>query len=162
MTREVGGGRELGHVGAGLGDDHVGDEGRDPGDGDDQVPGAAKGLDHHLDSGGDLVDGVAVLVDEVQVNAGQEGVMVAEAAGECFGELRDLGPHPPFRQLGQRGSRWPAMSASSINRLDTPLMSLATDDNLMPASSKSFSRRWISLARPRVIVVRVRWVRSRS
>ena len=47
------------------------------------------------------------------------------------------------------------------NGLDTPLMSLATDDSLIPASSNSFSRRWISRARCRVTVVRVR-VRSRS
>jgi hypothetical protein len=40
-------------------------------------------------------------------------------------------------------------------------MSGATDDNLIPASSSSFSSRWASLPRSRVTAVRVR-VRSRS
>ena len=40
-------------------------------------------------------------------------------------------------------------------------MSLATLDSLIPASSSSFSNRWISRPRSRVIIVRAR-VRSRS
>jgi hypothetical protein len=59
------------------------------------------------------------------------------------------------------GSRWPAINASSMARPDIPTMSVATDDSLIPASSRSFSSRWISLALARVTVVRVR-VRSRS
>lgn len=55
----------------------------------------------------------------------------------------------------------PSMRAWSIARPDTPMMSLATDDSLIPASSRSFSRRWISLDRSAVNSVRVR-VRSRS
>jgi hypothetical protein len=53
------------------------------------------------------------------------------------------------------------MSACSIARPDTPLMSVATEDSLMPASSSSFSSRWNSFALARTVVVRVR-VRSRS
>ena len=41
------------------------------------------------------------------------------------------------------------------------MMSEATEDSLIPASSSSFSSRWTSRARSRVIAVRVR-VRSRS
>jgi hypothetical protein len=40
------GGGEPGHVGTGLGDDHIGDAHADPGDRDDQVPDTTKGLDH--------------------------------------------------------------------------------------------------------------------
>jgi hypothetical protein len=40
------------------------------------------------------------------------------------------------------GSQLPPMRAASIARPDTPRMSVATDDSLMPASSSTFSRRW--------------------
>src|SRR6476620_10311425 len=53
------------------------------------------------------------------------------------------------------------MSASSIARPETPVISEATDDSLIPASSRTFSKRWISRPRSRVTAVRVR-VRSRN
>ncbi len=96
-------GREAAHVRAGLGDDHVGDADADPGDRDHQVPGAAKGLDHHLDPGGELGDGAAVLVDHVQVQPGQESVVLGESAGQRLGQRRDLGPQPALRELSQLG-----------------------------------------------------------
>jgi hypothetical protein len=65
------------------------------------------------------------------------------------------------RSAIRAGSRSPAISASSIARPDTPRMSEATADSLMPASSSSFSSRWASRERSRVIAVRVR-VRSLS
>ena len=68
----------LAHVGAGLGDDDVGGVAPDPGDGADQVAEAVKGLDHQLDSIGELLDGRGVLVDQVQVHAGQKRVMGGE------------------------------------------------------------------------------------
>jgi len=83
--------------------DHVGDAGGDARDGDDEVPGATKGLDHHLDPGGELVYGRGVVVDQVQVQAGQEGVVVTEAAGERLGEGGDLGALPPLGQIRQHG-----------------------------------------------------------
>ena len=58
------------------------------------------------------------------------------------------------------GSPCPLISAWSISRPETPMMSEATEDNLIPASSSSFSIRWTSRPRSRVIAVRVR-VRSR-
>ena len=91
------------HVGAGLGDDDVRDFGADPWDGDHQVPGALKGLDHHLDPGRELLDGVGVLVDQVQMQLGQEGVVGVEPAGQGLSELRDLGPQPALRQVGELG-----------------------------------------------------------
>ncbi len=97
------GGGEPGHVGAGLGDDDVGGQGADPGDGADQVPEPAKGLDHHLDPGGELVDRRGVLVDQVQVHPGQERVVVGEPAGQRLGQRRDLGAQPALGQVGQRG-----------------------------------------------------------
>ena len=47
---------------------------------------------------------------------------------------------------------WLSISACSINRPDTPVMSVATEDSLIPADSNSFSNRWISRVRPWVIV----------
>jgi hypothetical protein len=90
----VPGAREPAHVGAGLGDDHVSDQHADPWDRHDQVPGAAKGLDHHLDPGGEFGDGVTALIDQVQVHPGQEGVVLGEPAGEGLGQGGDLGTHP--------------------------------------------------------------------
>ncbi len=61
------------------------------------------------------------------------------------------------------GSAVPLLSikACSINRPDTPVMSVATEDSLIPADSNSFSNRWISRVRPWVMWVRA-LVRSRS
>ena len=65
------------------------------------------------------------------------------------------------RSASVAGSRWPAISASSIARPETPVIWEATEDSLMPASSRSFSSRCTSRVRSRVITVRVR-VRSRN
>jgi len=97
----VPGGGEPGHVRAGLGDDHVGQGGADPGYGHDEVAGATKGLDHHLDPGGELVHGVGVLIDQGQVQPGQERVMGGEPAGQRLGERGDLDPEPGLRQVGE-------------------------------------------------------------
>ena len=104
-----------------------------------------------------------VRIDPVQEQPGHERVMGAEPAGQRLGQRRDLRTHPPFaRSAMPAGSRLARRSAlRSIARPDTPVMSVATEDNLIPASSRSFSSRWISRVRSRVIMVRAR-VRSRS
>ena len=99
------GSREPAHVGVGLGDDHVGDQDADPGDRDDQVPGAAKGLHHHLDPGCEFLNSSGVLVDQVQVHPGQERVVFGEPAGQGLDELRGFRPQPPFaRSASATGS----------------------------------------------------------
>ncbi len=51
-----------------------------------------------------------------------------EPAGARFGEFTDFGTHPSFaRSASTTGSLSPAISAASIARFDTPVMSLATD-----------------------------------
>jgi len=65
------------------------------------------------------------------------------------------------RSANAAGLSSPAFNASSIARPDTPRMSEATADSLIPASSSSFSIRCASRARSRVIAVRTR-VRSRN
>jgi hypothetical protein len=47
------------------------------------------------------------------------------------------------RSANAAGSVVPAINASNIDRLDWPMMSVATEDSLIPASCSSFSRRWI-------------------
>jgi hypothetical protein len=59
------------------------------------------------------------------------------------------------------GSCSPSINASSIARLDTPVILDTTDVSLTPASSRSFSSRCASRLRSRVITLRAR-VRSRS
>jgi len=83
------------HVRAGLGDDDISGVSTNAGDGADQVPEATKGLDHHLDSCREFVDGGSVLVDQVQVCPCEECVMSGEPTSEGFGEGGDLFPQPP-------------------------------------------------------------------
>ncbi len=54
---------EATHVGAGPGDDHIGNARGDPGDGDERSQEATKRFDHYLDAAGQLADGPAVAVD---------------------------------------------------------------------------------------------------
>lgn len=119
---EVSGAGEPGHVRAGLGNDDVGDEGADPRDPADQLVEPAKGLDHLLDLLGQLRDGAGVLADQAQAHPEQERVLVAEPPGQCLDQLRGL---------------------------VTPVMSVATEESLLPASSSSFSNRWTSRERSR-------------
>src|SRR6476619_2986932 len=74
------------HVRAGLGDEDISGVSTNAGDGADQVPEATKGLDHHLDSCRELVDGGSVLVDQVQVCPCEECVMPGEPTSEGFVE----------------------------------------------------------------------------
>ena len=96
----VGAGK-LGHVGAGFGGDHVRGTGADPGDGADQVAESAKGFDHHLDPGGELRDDLVVVVDQVEVGANQEAVMIGEPPGQGLDQGPGLAAHRPVRQRGQ-------------------------------------------------------------
>ena len=77
--------------------------GADPGDGADQVAESLKGLDHHLDPGGQGLDRGGVLVDQVQVHPGHEGMMLAEPPGQRLGQFRDLRAESTLGQVSQRG-----------------------------------------------------------
>jgi hypothetical protein len=82
-------GREDAHAGAGLGHDHFRGSFSDSGDGFDEVAEAAKRFDHHLDPGGQLRDVAAVLINGIQIHAGQKRVVIVEPAGQRLGQLRD-------------------------------------------------------------------------
>jgi len=97
------GGRESVHVDTGVGNDHVCDQGADPGDGADEFAEPLKRLDHHLDPLGQLVDRRGVPVDQIQVHACEERVVLVEPAVKRLSELGDLRPQPPLGQLRQRG-----------------------------------------------------------
>lgn len=74
------------------------------------------------------------------------------------------GFHSPSRNRPDRGEPGvfdPLIGACSMSRPNTPVMSLATLDSLIPASSSSCSSPWISRPRFRVGITRVR-VRSRN
>ena len=49
---------------------------------------------------------------------------------------------PTASSASATGSRWPAISALIIARPETPMMSVATSDSLMPASSRTLCSRW--------------------
>ena len=64
-------------------------------------PGGTKGSDHHLDPFAEFVDGHGVLVDQVQVDPDQEGVMIVEAALEGLGQFGDLVAQSAFGHVGE-------------------------------------------------------------
>ena len=99
------------------------------------------------------------MVDHLATHNGMVGT---EVASEGLLELGDLRPHPTQGQVGQHdGLRSPAIRASMILRDEALHTSEATELSLMPASWRTFSRRWISLARASIWVLRYR-VSSRS
>ena len=140
--RQVPGGGEPGHVRAGLGDDHVGDAGADPGDRDDHVPDHLKGPDHYLDPGSHLLYRAGVMAGQVQVHAGQEGVMLGEPAGQGLAELRDFRAQPPPGQ-GRQGCRvaLPAGQRLEHRPPGHPGDISGHRGQLDPGSSSSFSSR---------------------
>ena len=99
----MGGGGEGGHVGAGLGDDDVGDRPAHPRDAGEQVSGAVHGVDLLLDPLLELLDGRVVLVDSVEQQPGHEGVVLGEAAGQGFGQVGSAHLQPTSEQ--HQGSR---------------------------------------------------------
>ena len=154
------GGRELGHVGSDFGQRGHRDAFADAGDGAES--GQDRAVGGNVDAVGELGDVRSELVDHAQMHADQERVVVAEPAIQGDDEFALL-----FRRLIRAsearasGSVVPATSASRIARPDTPRMSVATEDSLMPASSSTRSSRLISRTRSRIRVVR-NLVRSRS
>lgn len=76
-------------VTAGLRDDHFGGGLVDTGDGVEQVEGVAKGRHRLLDASAELVDHRGELVVLIEMQADEEGVVLAEASGQGLGELGD-------------------------------------------------------------------------
>ena len=62
-----------------------------------------KGLHHHFDPLGELVDHLGMPVDQFQVHAGQESMMGGESAGKRFGQLRNFGSQAIAGQISHRG-----------------------------------------------------------
>ncbi len=128
-----------------------------------------------LDTGGETVDLGGQGVVLVQQQAGQLGVVVVEPAGEGLHQCGVLGLHPPTGQAGQhfgvalagdqRLQHRPAGFAHDVGghggQLDQGvfqqlLVSVATVDSLIRASSSSFSSRWTCRDRSRVRSIRSR------
>jgi hypothetical protein len=81
-----------------------------------------------------------------------DAVVVVEVAGQrpCSKTASLDRMLPRASCASALGSRWPAMSAASIWRPETPKMSLITLESLIWASSSSCSSRWVSRVRSRV------------
>jgi hypothetical protein len=95
------GGREAGHVGADLSQDHLGGAITRPGDPDQQRHHRLVKVQQRLDPGGELVDGGVRLIDVGQHRPAQQGVVVVEPPSQRVLQLGDLGPHPAFGHLGE-------------------------------------------------------------
>ena len=77
-----------------------------------------------LDAGRQGADLGGQGIDLIQQHPREFGVMVVEPAIEGGEQSRVFGLHPAPRQLGQRlGSRCPAISASTMSRVDSVSMS---------------------------------------
>ena len=95
-------GGEAAHVGADLGDDHLGGGPADPADLIQPVDRWGERGDLGLDLGLQLGDVGAGLVDAAKHLGQQEPVMVAEVAGEGLLQLAELGAQAAAGQLRQR------------------------------------------------------------
>ena len=91
-------------VRADLGDDGSGGQPPDPGDGDQQVAGGAKRLHHRLGLRVQLREHAVEVVQVVQVQPAQHGVVVPEPALQRHRQVRDLRPHPADGQVRQHGT----------------------------------------------------------
>ena len=92
---------KIAHVGADLGDDHLGGAPLNAGDGAQQFNGRLERGDALLDRVGEPLD---LLVQEVQVGedrADQQRVQVVEAAFQSLAQRGDLLPQAAFGQLGE-------------------------------------------------------------
>jgi hypothetical protein len=96
----VGGGRELAHVGADLGKDHLTGALAHAGDGHKPAHLVRKGGDHPVHFGVETVDAGAQVVDVGQVHADHQGVVLVEAAQQGLAQLGD-----PRAAYGSRPSR---------------------------------------------------------
>ena len=94
-------------------------------------------------------------VDVVDDLATDERVVGAEVPDERLFELGDLGSHPRLGHLGE-DLRVPLAVDHRLDHLPRRLAPdrEATEVSLMPASWRTFSRRWISLARASTWVLR--------
>jgi hypothetical protein len=98
----VGGGGEDGHVGADLGDDVLGADRADAGDGVELLHLAQPGPGQGLDGGGERGDLGAVVVDGRQHHRQHSGVGVGEErAVQRLFQPADLAAHAAAGQLGQ-------------------------------------------------------------
>lgn len=67
----------------------------------DQLVELTKGRHRCLDAGGEFLYYAGVLVDQVKVQPGEEGMVFAEATGQRLGERGNLGPQAALGQVSQ-------------------------------------------------------------
>src|SRR6266536_1294656 len=152
---QVRGRGELAHVPTGLGQDNLGGAPVDPGDGLQQLQ--DRGV-----QGGDAA--ISALSRSMVASAASMRASISPTSSPWWGPKRPTRASWSWGSLARRrplassarswGSRTPATRACSIARPETPRMSLATHDSLMPASSRSFSSRWASRVRSWMTVLR--------
>ena len=93
-------------------------------------------------------------VDLIKQHAGDFGVVLVEPAAQRLDQSSTFGfIRPRASSASRRGSRSPAMSASSMSRTERVSNLLATDETLIKASSSSFSSRCQCRVRSRVRLV---------
>ena len=145
------------HVGADLGDDHLGGAPLHAGDRAEQLNRRRERADLLLDRVREPVD---LLVEEVEVRE--------DRADDDARARRRSGPRAPraapaascaacplASSASTAGSVVPATSASSIARPDTPRMSVATQSSLMPVSSRILCSRLASRWRSSICALAV-------
>jgi len=95
-------GREHAHVGADLGDQHLGGAALDAGDRAQQLNRRLERVNLLLDPTGQRVDVLLEFLDVREHPLEQEGVVLGEAVGERLAQLRQLLAQLALGQLGER------------------------------------------------------------
>jgi hypothetical protein len=98
---QIAGSREPGHVGAGLGDDHLDREPVEPGHRQKRRVHRRKRGRARIDLLGQGGDRLAQEVEMIEDPPAGDGVVGAEVSGQRLGQRRDLRAHLAHRQLGQ-------------------------------------------------------------
>jgi hypothetical protein len=128
------GGREGGHVAAGLGDDHLGRVAPDAGDRAQQLNRRCERAELLFDRGRELVDCLVEVVDVRDPPDDHDVLGVETALQRSRSAGIFLRNRPRARSASTTGSVVPDTSASSIARPDLRIMSLTTQSSLIPVS----------------------------
>jgi hypothetical protein len=119
---------ESGHVGAGLGDDDVGDRPANPRDAGEQVSGGVQGVDLLLDPLLEVLDCRIVLVNLLSRSRVMEAWCSVKRPVKASVRSATLTFNPPLSSTSAAGSVTPDISAVRIRRLATSQRSVTTMD----------------------------------
>lgn len=147
-------GAEPGHVSAGLGDDDLRGGLAHAGDGGQLLKLAGKRAHLFLDPGRQFEDRGGELVDALQVQPTQKGMVLTEVPGQRLDQLGDLGTHPGPGHLGQHVHVTFTLDQRTEHRPPRDPEDVGGYRGEFDPGSNSFSNRWASRVRSAARVLR--------